>query len=148
MPTIPEAPPAIIPSAAVGGSSAVVRARIAPAIRQSPSVAAQTSEHRQPRVGERAQRLGLQVGAERDAGDGLRSAEEALVDRDRARPRERDREPDQQRREQVRGRQPDQVEEQAAADDGGRYRDPEAYAPLSRAACSGDGASGRCRRGR
>ncbi len=41
MPTIPDAPPAIIPSAAVGASSGVVRARIAPAIRHSPSVAAE-----------------------------------------------------------------------------------------------------------
>ena len=43
MPTIPDAPPAIIPRAAVGASRAVVRESTAPPIRQRPSVAAETS---------------------------------------------------------------------------------------------------------
>ena len=43
MPTIPDAPPAIMPSAAVGRSSVVVRASTAPPARLSPIVASEMS---------------------------------------------------------------------------------------------------------
>ena len=131
MPTIPDAPPAIMPSAAVGGSSGVTRVSTAPHSRLSPSVAERHERDRQPRARQRAQRVGLQVGAERDAGDGLGGAEEVRRDGQLARPRERDREPDQQRGEQVRRGQPGGVEQQAAGEDpdGDRCPDSEASHP-------------------
>ena len=72
MPTMPEAPPAIIPSAAVGGSASVVRVRMRPQARLSTSVAALTTSDRQPGGCDRVERRRLDVGAEHDAGDGLR----------------------------------------------------------------------------
>jgi hypothetical protein len=90
---MPDAPPAIIPSAAVAASSGVVRARIAP----------------------------------RHAGHRLRRAEGERPHVDAPRARERDRQPHEQRPEQVRRRQPGGVQQQAAGDHRGRDHRPDRH---------------------
>ena len=95
MPTIPDAPPAIIPSVAVGGSSARRAREHAPAQpcsgRAWRALTSATGSHEPPSA---PQRVGLQVGAERDAGDRLRGAEDVRRATSSApRPGERDASP-------------------------------------------------------
>ena len=112
MPTIPDAPPAIIPSVAVGRSSSVKRASIQPVAMLSASVAALTISDRQPRVPERLQRVGLQVRADRHAERPPAPARNAPRGScsPALRAGERGRQPDEQGREQRRRRQPDRAE--------------------------------------
>ena len=69
--------------------------------------------HGDPRVGRRLERVGLQVGAERDARERLRRAEADRRDLEPARAPQRDDEPDQQRPEQVRRGDPGDAEQPA-----------------------------------
>ena len=80
--------------------------------------------HREPRVGQRAQRVALQVGAEGHAGDRLARAERRRRHVHPPGSRQGDRQPEHHRREQVGRRQADTVERLSAGEHAGSDPEP------------------------
>ena len=107
------------------GRAAVVRESTAPPIRQRPSVAAETSStgSQEPARARSASACRYAPSVTPATACAARKTPSSTVTVPG--PRERDRQADQQRREQVRGRQADQVQEQAAGDDRRPDRQPD-----------------------